>query len=576
MSDAPESGPSADVYDLEPIKAPTASGASLKMLCGLVESKVTGGMLAGTLLKNAGVLAFRQAVTDEHHPLGPPMPYHPRTEPAPAVPGEVLEALARPEAAPGEDGFAFETVADYRAAYREGRTTPVQVAERVLAACEASEAMQPAMRFFIAQDKDDLMAQAKASAERWAAGKPKGVLDGVPVAVKDELDQAGYPTTVGTRFLGTAPAEADAFAVAKLRAAGAVLTGKANMHEIGLGVTGVNPHHGPARNPYDPARATGGSSSGPAAAVAAGLGPVSLGADGGGSIRIPAGLCGLTGLKATFGRVSETGAAPLCWSVAHVGPLAASARDCAIGYGLMAGTDPADPNSLGQPDPSLDGFADGDLSGLKLGVFEPWIADAEPDVVAAFRKTLEGLVAAGAQVVPVEVPELSLLRVVHMVTIVGEMSAAHMPYIAAGRKRYGHDTRLNLSLAGRLTAADYVHAQRLRVRLSQHFYGLLEEVDAIVTPTTACAAPVIAPKAARTGESNLGLLEQIMRYAPAANLTGCPAISFPAGYTAAGLPVGFQAMGRLWQEHTLLRLAAVAEGFVPRRAPQVHYRLLAE
>jgi Asp-tRNA(Asn)/Glu-tRNA(Gln) amidotransferase A subunit family amidase len=176
----------------------------------------------------------------------------------------------------------------------------------------------------------------------------------------------------------------------------------------------------------------------------------------------------------------------------------------------------------------------------------------------------------------VQVPELSLVRVVHMVIIVGEMSAAHMAHIAAGRKRYGHDTRLNLSLAGRLTAGDYVHAQRLRVRLARHFYELLEKVDCIVTPTTACAAPVIPPKAVKTGESNLGLLEQIMRYAPAANLTGCPAISFPAGYTEAGLPVGFQAMGRLWQEHTLLRLAAVAEGFVPRRAPKVHFGLLAD
>jgi len=355
-----------------------------------------------------------------------------------------------------------------------------------------------------------------------------------------------------------------------------VLIGKANMHEIGLGVTGVNPHHGPARNPYDPRHATGGSSSGPAAAVAAGLGPVSLGADGGGSIRIPAGLCGLVGLKATFGRVSETGAAPLCWSVAHVGPLAASARDCAIAYGLMAGTDPADHNSLGQPDPRLDGFGDGDLKGIKLGFYPAWFEDAEPELVAACKQTLAGLEEAGAELVEVTVPELALLRVVHMVTIVGEMAAAHMHYIAAGRKRYGHDTRLNLSLAGRLTAADYVHAQRLRVRLSRHFYELLERVDAVVSPTTACAAPVIGPKAVKTGESNLGLLEQIMRYAPAANLTGLPAISFPAGYTSAGLPVGFQAMGRLWEEHKLLKLAAASERFVPRRRPRVWYQLLGE
>ena len=558
-------------YDLEPIKAPTASGTLLKIFTGLVESRVTGGMLSGNLLKQAGVLNLRAAECDEAHRGKPPMPYEPRSEAAPAVSADVLAELSAPAAA---EGFQFETTADFIKAYGEGQTTPRQVAEKVIEATQKSEALDPPMRFFISQDEADLLAQADESSARWKAGKPLGPLDGVPVAVKDELDQKGYPTTVGTSFLGTYAAAEDAWPVAKLREAGAVLIGKANMQEIGLGVTGINPHHGACRNPYDPRHMTSGSSSGPAAAVAAGLGPFSVGADGGGSIRLPAAFCGLVGLKPTFGRVSEHGASPLCWSVAHVGPIGATVRDVAIAYGLMSGTDPGDPNSLGQPDPHLTGFGDTDLSGLKLGVFQPWFEDADAEIVAACQGLVDKLVAAGAQVVPIQVPELSLLRIVHMVTIVGEMSAAHMQHRAANKKRYGHDTRLNLHLASKITAGDYVQAQRLRVRLSRTFYDILQTVDAIVTPTAGCLPPLVPKKALKTGESNLPVLEQIMRFAPAANLTGLPAISIPAGYSESGLPIGFQAMGRLWEEHVLLKLAGVAETVVARKKPQIHFSLL--
>ena len=195
-------------------------------------------------------------------------------------------------------------------------------------------------------------------------------------------------------------------------------------------------------------------------------------------------------------------------------------------------------------------------------------------MVAACKQLLDRFKDAGAVVVEVEVPELALMRVVHMVTIVSEMAAAHLQHMAAHKKEYAHDTRLNLNLASRLTAADYVHAQRLRVRLCRYFYEFLERVDAIVTPTAGRTAPRIPKKALKTGESNLTLLEQIMRFAPAANLTGLPAVSMPAGYSEEGLPIGFQVLGRSWEEHKLLRLAAVAETVVSRREPQVNFRLL--
>jgi Asp-tRNA(Asn)/Glu-tRNA(Gln) amidotransferase A subunit family amidase len=188
---------------------------------------------------------------------------------------------------------------------------------------------------------------------------------------------------------------------------------------------------------------------------------------------------------------------------------------------------------------------------------------------------LDGLQSLGAALESVDLPELGLLRTVHLVTIVSEMYASQLAHRAGHRKHYAHDTRLNMNLASRLSAADYVHAQRLRVRLSGHFYRALERVDAIVTPATGRTAPVLPRDALRTGESNLRVLDQIMRFAPAANLAGLPAVSFPAGYDDAGLPIGCQAIGRAWEEHRLLRLAAAAGTLVARREPQVLFRLLA-
>ena len=359
-------------------------------------------------------------------------------------------------------GFQFESSEAFVAAYLEGRVSPVAVAQRVLDATRASQAQTPAMNFFIAQDQDDVLSQARASAERYRAGKPLGPLDGVPVAVKDEVDQAGYPTTVGTRFLAKGPATRDGQAVARLRAAGAVLIGKANMHEIGIGVTGQNPHYGSARNPYDPSCATGGSSSGSAASVSAGLCPIAVGADGGGSIRIPASLCGVTGIKATFGRISEHGAAPLCWSVAHVGPIASTVRDLALAYGLMAGADEHDDNTQWQPAPRLDGMDSASLAGVRVGVFRPWFEHAETEVVAAARRALQVLQDRGATVVDIEIPELGLLRAVQLVTIVSEMAASQLAYHHSHRTEYGFDVRLNLALARALRGHDYAHAARLR------------------------------------------------------------------------------------------------------------------
>ncbi|HEX7598629.1 MAG TPA: amidase, partial [Polyangia bacterium] len=432
----------------------------------------------------------------------------------------------------------------------------------------------PPLRAMINVKPEEVLRMARESAGRYRDRRPLGPLDGVPVAVKDELDMTPYPSTIGTSFLGQSPVAEDATVVARVRQAGAMLIGKANMHEIGIGVTGQNPHHGTPRNPYDPAHYTGGSSSGPASAVAAGLCPLALGADGGGSIRIPSSLCGVVGLKSTFARLSEFGAAPLCWSVAHVGPLAASVADAALGYALMAGPDPREANSLRQPLPTLQGWDNTDIRGLRLGVYWPWFRHASPEVVAACEALLRQFERLGAQLCEVEIPDLEAARVAHVLTIAGEMASAMDCYHAEHGKQHGLDVRLNLALARSFTALDYVKAQRVRTRLIANFKRAFETVDVIVTPSTGVAAPLIPPTALPDGDSDLTTLTEIMRFATPANLTGLPAISFPAGYTPSGLPVGMQVIGRAWDEVTLLRLALVAEGLVERKAPQVFYKIL--
>lgn len=558
-------------YDLEPMKAPRAAGFFLKVLNTLMETPGVRAVLTQKLLSDAGILAMRGVPSTDELPQIHPVFTAARNAPQ-GEPPDLAGLLAQTSSTEGR--FEFDTIADFERAYREGKTTPEAVAEKVLAWTRETETMSPPLRLFISQNEDDVRAQARASAERWRKGTPLSAFDGVPVPIKDELDQAGYPTTVGTRFLGTTKAERDATVVARLRAAGALLVGKTNMHEIGMGVTGLNPTHGAARNPYDPSRVTGGSSSGSAAAVVAGLGPVAIGADGGGSIRIPAALCGAVGLKPTYGRVSERGAAPLCWSVAHVGPIGGTALDVALTYALISGPDELDGNTLHQPPPHLSGFDSPSLEGLRIGIYAPWFEDAAPEVVRSCRALVDGFVERGATIVELEVPEIGLLRTVHLVTIAAEMASAHAQYFEAHASDYGQDTRLNLALARQFRAFDYIHAQRLRVRLQRHFEEALQKCDVLATPTTGRTAAPVALDALVTGEANLPLFYEIMRFAPAANLTGYPAVSIPAGYDADALPIGFQAMGRPWEEHRLLQLARVAETFVEKRRPRIYRSVL--
>lgn len=557
-----------DAYDLKSVKLPYLSGAALKAFVAVLEGPLGHALIPG-LLQSAGIAKLRQQHFDEV-PTNFPIHY---TD-APAEDSAGVPESEWPAQSPQGPGFRFASAWDYTEAYRSGAASPQDVAQNALEAIEASNADNPPLRAVISVRAEEVLRLARESAQRYREGRALGPLDGVPVAVKDEIDMTPYPTTVGTAFLGKSPAAEDSTVAARLRSAGALLVGKTNMHEIGIGVTGLNPHHGTARNPYNPAHYTGGSSSGSAAAVAAGLCPIAIGADGGGSIRIPSAFCGLVGLKPTFGRVSEFGAVPLDWSVAHIGPIAASAADAALGYALIAGPDPKDANSMHQPRPTLSGWDNTGIKGLRIGVFWPWFRHASAEVVSACESLLGQFEALGAQIRETVIPDLDAGRVAHLITIGGEMAQAMDRYHAEHHRKHGLDVRINLTLARAFSLLDYVKAQRVRTRLMSHFRQAFESVDVIVTPATGIAAPPIPATALPDGDSDLATLAEIIRFAAPANLTGLPAISFPAGYTTLGLPVGMQAIGRAWDEKTLLRLALAAEGLVEKKAPQVLYRLL--
>lgn len=555
-------------YDLRSLNLPKLYGGFLKTFARAAGNPVTAPLFLGSLLENGGIPKLR-ALKFTEEPTNIPL-----VIPAEHAKGHMDMPLdAPPVERTSREQMPFTLVRDYAEAYRSGRLTPSEVAEQVIAAIEASEKTSPAMRLFIASYTEDIRRQAAESTERIRNGQTRSIFEGVPVAIKDELDLVPYPSTVGTSFLGDQPVTRDAYAAARLRAAGAILVGKTNMHEIGIATNGGNVHHGRIANPYDLNRDTGGSSSGSGAAVAAGIVPVALGADGGGSIRVPASLNGVVGLKPTFGRVSEAGAAPLCWSVAHIGPLGASVEDVVLTYHVIAGPDPNELNSQQQPPVTVDGWNTPDLKGVKLGIYPEWFEHADSEIVETNRRMLAEFEKAGALVVEVTIPELDAMRVAHVITILSEMAACMRNY-----PEHAHDfapsTQLNLVIGNALTAHDYLQAQRMRTRAMRIFSRVFEDVDVILTPGTALTAPVVPAQALAAGWSDLSTDTEMMRFVYPGNLTGLPAISFPVGYDQNGMPIAMQAMGRHWEEHLLLRIAYNAELCTKRKLPKHFFGII--
>jgi Asp-tRNA(Asn)/Glu-tRNA(Gln) amidotransferase A subunit family amidase len=558
-------------YNLSSKHEPVFTGSRLRLFAAALDSPILGQLLLAQMIRLGGLRQLRSLTLHE------PPTYKP-LYPAGNDPFDIAEAESFADnilSQPGAGKAGFCSVRDLARAYRDGDTTPVATAERLLEAWQKSDLGESPLRAFIAFDTDLLIEQARASAQRHAAGKALGIFDGIPIAIKDELDVEGYPTTVGTRFLGGKPAIADATVVARLRRAGALIIGKTNMHEIGISPRSLNPHHGTVRNPYDPDCDAGGSSSGSAAAVGAGLCPLAIGADGGGSIRIPAALCGVVGLKATYGRISSHGSFPLDWSVGHLGPIGATVEDVALAYAAMAGGDVLDAATLGQPPLGLPGWpahdATADLSSLRLGIYPEWFDHADPEVVDCCRAMLDQLIACGASIREFEIPELDELRLAHGVTILSEMAASMANYPEHWND-LSPSTRISLAMGKGFTSVDYLQSQRLRTRSMARFAEVLRDVDVIITPATAIVAPPLSPASLSHGVADMNIVFQLMRFVFPANMTGLPAITFPVGYSKSGLPIAMQAMGRPWEEGVLLRVALAAENVLTRETPRCHFR----
>jgi Asp-tRNA(Asn)/Glu-tRNA(Gln) amidotransferase A subunit family amidase len=544
-------------YAIKDIPSPAMSGPQLMAFIKVLESS----RLARKSLLNINNMDVLHALTLAEAPSLLPLPAATEAE------AEIQKQEQRKDE-PLDGPFPDSEFYTYIRRYESRVLTPTDVAQTVLRQIrESNEEPQP-LKAFIAVHEDCLMRDAAASSKRYQSGQPLSALDGIPIAVKSEIFVKHLSSQAGTSFLQAPRDYAEATIVTRLRKAGALIVGLTNMHEIGIGVTGANPHYGVARNPYDRTRHTGGSSSGSAAAVAAGLVPMAIGTDGGGSIRIPSSLCGTVGLKPSFGRIPAQGMFPSTVSVCQAGPIARRAMDCALAYQIMAGADPLDARTLLQPPPSLRGISQvKDLSGMTAGIYAAWFEHADPEVVTLCQNLLDTLQKRGLKVVPIELPELEEARVAHFITIAAEMFSYMKPYMARHRSELAPTTRFALALGSELSSTDYLQAQRVRNRVMRRIDEIFQHVDFIVSPTCATTAPRIQGQDSYRDVLDTVLMGRLMRFAQLFNLTGHPAISFPAGYTNEGLPVGIQFAGRWWAEADLLRIARAGDELVERRQP---------
>ena len=406
------------------------------------------------------------------------------------------------------------------------------------------------------------LAQADVADSARGAGQSRGPLHGVPLAHKDMFPRAGELAEFGTTlFAGHRPA-ATASVINRLDAAGAIDVGRLNMVEFALGITGHNPHTGHPRNALDRSRLTGGSSSGPATAVAGGLVPAALGSDTGGSIRVPAALCGLVGIKPTYGRVSRFGAMPLSFSLDHVGPLARNAEDCALVLAAIAGRDPADPTTSSRPVPDYASSLNESVRGVRVARVVGRLG-AEPDAVvaAACDAALEVIAGLGTAPGEVELPDLAALGAFRRTVMLAECAAFHRDLIAEARMRYNPQTVARMTPGFAISAVDYGRALMARGPFLERFVRtVFAGADVIALPT----CPITAPSLDATdtgGDARFVALSNTMSaFVGAFNYLGLPALSLPVGTDHDGLPIGLQLVGRPFAEPLLLRLAHAFAG----------------
>jgi aspartyl-tRNA(Asn)/glutamyl-tRNA(Gln) amidotransferase subunit A len=446
-----------------------------------------------------------------------------------------------------------------REAAGELRARRVSSVELVQAALARIDRTNGELRAFLTVTREHALARAEQSDAGRAAGRDRGPLDGIPIACKDLFYTRGVRTTGGSKVFENFVPDWSAAVVERLEAAGAVMMGKLNMHELAYGITSANPHFGAVRNPWNSGCSPGGSSGGSGAAVAAGMVYAAMGSDTGGSIRIPASFCGVVGLKPSYGRVSRFGTMPLGWSLDHMGPLARSVRDAAIVLNAIAGHDPRDPGSSRHPVVDFEPEEGCGIRGLRIGFPENFYFDnLEPDVESAVRGALARAASLGAVVKPVRVPDPEAMNAVARVALLAEAAAALGPYLE-DRSRFGADVLALLDQGRVLPATDYINAQRLRRAMAAEFRKVWREVDCLATPTTPNTPPPVNAATVRLGGRDEDVRLASTRLVRAINLLGLPAISLPCGLSAAGLPIGLQIIGPAFDEAVILRAGAALE-----------------
>jgi aspartyl-tRNA(Asn)/glutamyl-tRNA(Gln) amidotransferase subunit A len=457
------------------------------------------------------------------------------------------------------------TIFDLAQAYRAGKILPVAATKEYL---KRIERLNPELNCFITVLADSAMKAAAQSEERFRSGSPRGPLDGVPIAVKDIIYIEGVKCTAGSKILANNIATYDAPVVKRLKAAGAVLVGTTNLHEFAAGVTSDNPHYGPVRNPWDVARIAGGSSGGSAVAVAAGLAATALGTDTAGSVRIPAALCGVLGLKPTYGRVSRLGVIPLAASLDTVGVIAANAWDVAATLQVIAGHEKDDVTTVDSQGTDYTGALSVPFHGARIGVVRSYSREiVDPRVeenLGGFISKLKEIGCTAREVDPVGIDQIYerwlLIRR-------AEATAFHLGWLESTPELYGEDVR-NLMILGKdVRAVDYVNALNTRPSIIERFSDSVKGFDFLALPTTCVPAPVIGQRRVTIKGKEVEVYSALNSLTLPFNYLGLPALSIPSGFIE-GLPVGVQIVGRLFDEAGVMRLAhAYEDKFGPHPVP---------
>ncbi|HEV7635597.1 MAG TPA: amidase, partial [Bradyrhizobium sp.] len=434
---------------------------------------------------------------------------------------------------------------------------------------DRTKTWQPRLNAFMAIEAEAALAAADAADAALAKGNASGALHGVPLAHKDMYYDAGKVVTCGSKIRRDFVATTTSTALQRLKDAGTVRLGSLQMSEFAYGPTGHNAHYGPVHNPWGLEHITGGSSSGSGSAVAARLTFAALGSDTGGSIRMPAHFCGVTGLKTTVGRVSRAGAMPLSQSLDTVGPLARTAEDCALLLGLMAGADPRDPTAIAGPVPDYVAATRGSLKGLSVGVPAAfYVDDLDPEVARILDETVATLKREGANIVQVELPDQRQLASASQLVLAVEAAAFHKRWLIERPQDYGPQVLMRLQNGLAIPGVTYLEALRWRGPALAAHLAAVAGVDVVIAPAAPVPAPTIAESDVGNSPDAEAVIQRLTRFTRPVNYLGLPSLSIPSGFTRGGLPVGMQLIGRSFEEAMLLRIGAAFQ-----RATDFHDRV---